>query len=1554
MSEVNLLGHPICFAEPKRLTRVSAWHQHIPFAMFLVDLLRPRILVELGTEYGDSYCAFCQAVRELSLSTRCYAVDTWQGDPHTGFYGPEVLADLRAHHDLLYGDFSRLVRRTFKDSLRHFADGTIDLLHIDGYHIYEQVKEDFATWLPKVSRRGVILLHDTNVREADFGVWRLWEQLKTRYPHFEFFHGHGLGLLAPGKLRNKKLQYLLNATEEEACRIRRFFFQLGHRIDQRVEAEGNKAQQEDTVRKFAQQVKALESQGSEREARMAALAERVQDLESRAAEREEQIVLLKDALTERSQETARLAEDKRRLEAELAKAEQGLQQLAEQVQALQGQATEREARMAALEGSMAERVRQAARLSEDNRRLQVQVADAEQMLRQLGEQMQALQDQATVREALIATLHTTLTEHNQQATRLAEENRTLETQVSSLEGEVASSHARVAERQDELASLTQKTDDLSNELSANKAQVTALLNSRSWRVTRPLRDTKAALLKAGRTLRRLPSWATQTLWLRPKGACGLQADGAEGLFYSVDSWQCKRGRFYGFGWAFDKARPTASIEVVVRTATGNHHYKAYFPTHRGDVAQAHAFANAQACGFWVSGKLPRAQVLELALEINFETGDKHRIPLPWNGQEEAKTGTEAAGLRADNSAGLQASPHFPVNQLLERLEPFQAATGVRPQTADLQRSLPPGVQDFLETARKSRTSGRKFVLVVDHNLGGGATQYRRTLVRGYHRKEQPVLLLRYDLPRLEYVLDYLGLATEAGFVLDSADELLRLAKKIGLEEIFVNNLYSYEEPLAMAALLPLLKQTSGATLTVAIHDYFPLCPTYTLLDDTGKFCGVPDLSRCEQCLPNNKGEFSFLLDQKDIKLWRETWRRCLQEATTLLCFSRSSVDLVRRAYPELDPSQFTVRPHTVDYLPAGKPRIDLDAELNIGVVGSINHHKGAGLVAGIAEAIRRRRLPVRITVIGTISPAPRSVTVTVTGPYRPEELPELIEKHRVNVFLFPSILSETFSYVVQELMQLEVPLAVYNIGAPSERVRGYSKGLILPEIDADKTLDALMAFHRGLRDHGRSPAMNGIPESKKSGEREAKRHPLPIGKIHAFTSAGVNYLPKVRLLSKSLKEHHPEIVLHLALADKVPGWLDVQEEPFDNLIPLESLAIPNRTCWVFTHTIMELCTAIKPFVLRELLDLKDCEQVFYFDPDVVLFSRIDELVETLRTASVVLTPHLTAPESTVEAILDNEICSLRHGVYNLGFLGVRNSEEGRRFATWWADRVYSFCPETLDEGLFTDQKWVDFVPIFFEGVRVVKSSRFNVAPWNITTRKLEGNFDKGFTVDGEPLAFYHFTGFDSGDHKVMAKKNAGDNPAVASLIAWYEKQNAAYRDEQIQSAPWAYATFENGEPITRTHRLIYRMRKDLQEAFPNPFEVKPGKGSYYDWFRGQAVREHPELVRPEPGAASVPSEKQASPNGHFQIVSKYQLREAVNALDFPRPGPLVRLSRFLLLTEHYWAWAVFHFKQGGLGSVLKRGQRRMQLMLGFNGAGSEEAAPTPTIQREKNREEPHP
>ena len=229
-AEFNPLKHPVCLEFPLWLDE-TAWAEHVPFAMYLISALRPRTFVELGTFRGVSYCAFCQAVVSLSSNTKCFAVDTWEGDEQAGRLEEGVLGKLRAHHDPLYSDFSSLLEKTFDEALVDFADGTVDLLHIDGFHTYDAVKHDFDTWLPKMSTRGIIIFHDIAVRKDGFGVWQFWEELCRRFPNFSFSHGNGLGVLLVGTEMPPEIEKLFEADEGQREIIRRFFHQLGERIE---------------------------------------------------------------------------------------------------------------------------------------------------------------------------------------------------------------------------------------------------------------------------------------------------------------------------------------------------------------------------------------------------------------------------------------------------------------------------------------------------------------------------------------------------------------------------------------------------------------------------------------------------------------------------------------------------------------------------------------------------------------------------------------------------------------------------------------------------------------------------------------------------------------------------------------------------------------------------------------------------------------------------------------------------------------------------------------------------------------------------------------------------------------------------------------------------------------------------------------------------------------------------------------------------------------------------------------------------------------------------
>ena len=176
-----------------------AWLGHIPFIFYLISVKKPNLIVELGTHAGCSYFGMCEAVKLNKLQSNCFAVDTWQGDAHAGFYPDAIFNLVEDFNKKNYQEYSILLRMTFDNALKKIEDNSIDLLHIDGFHTYQAVKHDFETWLPKVSSGGIILFHDTNVKERDFGVYKLWEEIRSNYPSIEFKHSFGLGVMQKRK-----------------------------------------------------------------------------------------------------------------------------------------------------------------------------------------------------------------------------------------------------------------------------------------------------------------------------------------------------------------------------------------------------------------------------------------------------------------------------------------------------------------------------------------------------------------------------------------------------------------------------------------------------------------------------------------------------------------------------------------------------------------------------------------------------------------------------------------------------------------------------------------------------------------------------------------------------------------------------------------------------------------------------------------------------------------------------------------------------------------------------------------------------------------------------------------------------------------------------------------------------------------------------------------------------------------------------------------------------------------------------------------------------------
>ncbi len=207
----------------------TGWEGHIPFAFYLVETLRPKQIVELGTYNGLSYFTFCQAVAWLDLDTKTTAVDTWGGNQGGMTYdGDEVFAAVSDRNGRY--PFSRLIRSTFAAAVDQFDDGSIDLLHIDGDHLYESVARDFRCYYPKLSPDAIVMFHDTRLG-GDSGVWRVFEGLL--YPKFEFFHAEGLGVIAMGKIPDE-LRPWFEAPRPHIDWMRRLYEHLGRTLDGRA------------------------------------------------------------------------------------------------------------------------------------------------------------------------------------------------------------------------------------------------------------------------------------------------------------------------------------------------------------------------------------------------------------------------------------------------------------------------------------------------------------------------------------------------------------------------------------------------------------------------------------------------------------------------------------------------------------------------------------------------------------------------------------------------------------------------------------------------------------------------------------------------------------------------------------------------------------------------------------------------------------------------------------------------------------------------------------------------------------------------------------------------------------------------------------------------------------------------------------------------------------------------------------------------------------------------------------------------------------------------
>ncbi|MGM5481148.1 MAG: glycosyltransferase [Nanobdellota archaeon] len=336
----------------------------------------------------------------------------------------------------------------------------------------------------------------------------------------------------------------------------------------------------------------------------------------------------------------------------------------------------------------------------------------------------------------------------------------------------------------------------------------------------------------------------------------------------------------------------------------------------------------------------------------------------------------------------------------------------------------------------------------------------------------------------------------------------------------------------------------------------------------------------------------------------------------------------------------------------------------------------------------------------------------------------------------------------------------------------------------------------------------------------------------AFTIIARNYLPQARVLAESWHRHHPDVPFYIFVLDRTDG-LTSEHASFFSPEELTTLTQKEIRTLSFKYQLIEFATAIKPFVISHLFD-KGVEQTIYLDPDILIYAPLKKVFSELSSKDIVLTPHLTQPMDSVDARLPknklftaSESSILWTGVYNLGFIALRNTENTSRFISWWSQKLYDDCRR--DSQIFLDQKWIDFVPTFFKKVSVIMDKGYNVAYWNLYERPIT-QADNVTYVDGSPLVFYHFSGFNPDLPSVVScHQNRYDfqliGPELTALFKDYAKRLYKAGFKQWSKQPYRYDFYDTGARIKTIHRRFFHEYSLLQRK--NPFKTGFGSVRFY-------------------------------------------------------------------------------------------------------------------------------
>lgn len=330
-----------------------------------------------------------------------------------------------------------------------------------------------------------------------------------------------------------------------------------------------------------------------------------------------------------------------------------------------------------------------------------------------------------------------------------------------------------------------------------------------------------------------------------------------------------------------------------------------------------------------------------------------------------------------------------------------------------------------------------------------------------------------------------------------------------------------------------------------------------------------------------------------------------------------------------------------------------------------------------------------------------------------------------------------------------------------------------------------------------------------------------------------NYLAHARCLAQSCLEQHPEAKVFVLSVAPDGGLADPAAHPF-TVVPVGEIGIPEFELMSFRYSPAELCTAVKPFFLKHILERSGAEVAVYLDPDILLFQPLAPVLAALDRHDIVLIPHLLDPLD--DRHKPTEVDILLAGVYNLGFIALRRSAETLRLLDWWMDRLRTRCLNEVESGYFVDQRWADLIPCYFDRVHILRDDTCDVAYWNIGHRRPTRR-DGVWVVNGRPLVFYHFSGFLTDDSERISmhctRYRLSDLPEMHDLFSRYGGLLRENGHETCRGAGPSYSRFDNGAAIPAEARRLWR-RFGAEAHWPTPFRCD-GPDSFFRWLNEPAM-----------------------------------------------------------------------------------------------------------------------